>query len=105
MKESDFQAKLIKKLKEQYPGCIVLKNDSSYIQGIPDLSIFYKKKWAMLEVKDSETASHRPNQDRYIEQADEMSFARFIFPENEQEVLNDLEKTFRPRRSARSNER
>lgn len=92
--ERDFQAKLIRELKEKFPGCVVLKNDSSYIQGIPDLSIFYKDRWAMLEVKRSSKASHRPNQEHYVNQMDEMSFARFISPENKEEVLHELQRSF-----------
>ena len=92
--ERDFQAGLIKELKSIFPGCIVLKNDSSYIQGIPDLTIFYKDKWATLEVKRSSSASHRPNQEYYVGLMDEMSFSRFICPENKKEVLHELQQTF-----------
>ena len=93
--ERDFQSKLIKEIKEKVPGCVVMKNDSSYIQGIPDLTVLYQDKWAMLEVKRSETASHRPNQEYYVGKMDEMSFARFICPENKQEVLHEMEHAFR----------
>lgn len=92
--ERDFQAKLIKELKEMFPGCMILKNDSSYLQGVPDLSIFYKDRWAMLEVKRSSKVSHRPNQEYYVKQLDEMSFARFISPENKEEVLHELQRSF-----------
>ena len=95
--ERDFQSKLIKEIKKKFPGCVVMKNDSSYIQGIPDLTVLYQDKWAMLEVKRSETASHRPNQEYYVGKMDEMSFARFICPENKQEVLHEMEHTFRAR--------
>lgn len=98
MKENKFQSKLIQELKEMFPGCLILKNDPNYIQGIPDLSIFYKKKWAMLECKKSENEEHQPNQDFYVEQANDMSFARFIYPENKQEVLDELQQALRPRR-------
>ena len=37
--EREFQAKLIKELKEMFKGCLVMKLDSSYIQGIPDLLV------------------------------------------------------------------
>lgn len=94
MLESKFQSGLIKEIKDRYPGCIVLKNDSSYIQGIPDLSIFYKDKYAMLEVKKNEKASHQPNQDYYVKKVDEMSFSQFIFPENKKRVLQELDKHF-----------
>ena len=77
-----------------FPGCIVMKNDSGYIQGIPDLTILWKDKWAMLECKRSASASRQPNQEYYIKMTGEMSFGRFIFPENEEEVLNDLQQSF-----------
>ena len=101
MKESKFQKNLIKEIENRFPGCIVLKNDSGYKQGIPDLSIFYKKKWAMLECKANSNSEHQPNQDLYIEQANNMSFARFIYPENKEEVLNELQQTLQPRRKTR----
>ena len=94
MLESKFQAKLIKEIKERFPGCVVLKNDSSYLQGVPDLSIFYKDRWAMLEVKQSAKASHRPNQSYYVDKMNKMSFSRFVFPENKDEVLDELEVLF-----------
>ena len=94
MLESKFQSKLIKKLKDMFPGCIVLKNDPTYIQGIPDLSVFYKDRWAMLEVKQSKTAKHRPNQSYYVDKTNDMSFSKFIYPENEEDVLDELYKFF-----------
>lgn len=90
MRESKFQAKLIKDIKERLPDCIVLKNDPTYLQGIPDLTVFNNDKWAMLEVKKSADASHQPNQDYYVEKMDHMSFSRFIYPENRDEVFSDL---------------
>ena len=93
--ERDFQAGLIKDLKQMFPGCIVMKNDSSYIQGIPDLLVLYKDKWASLEVKKAANANRQPNQEYYVNQMNEMSFSRFIFPENKESVLNDLYQTFK----------
>ena len=93
--ERDFQAGLIKDLKQMFPGCIIMKNDSSYIQGIPDLLILYKDKWASLEVKKAANANRQPNQEYYVNQMNEMSFSRFIFPENKESVLNDLYQTFK----------
>lgn len=98
MLENKYQAGLIKRIKLLFPGCIVLKNDPTYIQGIPDLLVLYNKRWAVLEVKKNKTASHRPNQDFYVDKMNRMSFARYIYPENEKEVLNDLERTFKPKR-------
>lgn len=94
MLESKFQANLIKKLKDIFPGCIVMKNDPTYIQGVPDLTLLYKDKWATLECKKSATARHQPNQDYYVAMMNDMSFSRFISPENEQEVLNELKHNF-----------
>ena len=96
--ERDFQAKLIKELKQIFRGCIVMKNDSSYIQGIPDLIILYRDKWAALEVKKSATAHHQPNQEYYVELMDEMSYASFVYPENKEEVLYELQQTLFSRR-------
>ena len=90
MLENKFQANLIKKLKKIYPNCFIMKNDSSYIQGVPDLLVLNKDKWATLECKKSANARHQPNQDYYVGKMNEMSFSRFIFPENEQEVLDEL---------------
>ena len=95
MLERNFQAKLIKDLKKIFKGCIVLKTDPNYLQGIPDLLILYKKHWAALEVKKSLKAIHRPNQDYYVNLMNKMSFASFIFPENKEEVLNELLKAFK----------
>ena len=94
MLEKDFQSKLINTLNDRFKGCIVLKNDSGYKQGIPDLLILYKNKWAALECKRTGSSSIRPNQDYYVTKMDGMSFARFIFPDNEEDVLNELEQAF-----------
>lgn len=96
MLERNFQSKLIKELKERFPGCMVLKNDPNYIQGIPDLSIFYKDKWATLECKKSYKEKTRPNQEHYVKQMNEMSFSRIIYPENKEEVLDELQQALRP---------
>lgn len=93
-KESKFQARLRKKIEDRFPGSIVMKNDPTYIQGIPDLLVLYKDKWAALECKRTKGSSHRPNQDYYIEHMNDMSYAAFIYPENEEEVLNALQQTF-----------
>lgn len=93
MRESKFQAKLKKKLKSMFPGCIVTKMDPTDIQGMPDLLILYKNKWATLELKRSRNATHQPNQDYYVDKMNEMSFSRFIFPENEEEVLHELQQS------------
>lgn len=93
-REGAFQAELIKDIKERIPGSIVLKNDPNYIQGIPDLIVLHGDSWAALECKRSESAKHQPNQDYYVETMGEMSYAAFVYPENKEEVLNALQRSF-----------
>lgn len=93
-KESMFQANLIRDLKSIFPGCMVLKNDPNYIQGVPDLLVLYNDRWAALECKRSANASHRPNQEYYISKMDEMSFAAFVYPENREDILDELQRAF-----------
>ena len=95
--ERKFQKALVKEIEELFPGCIVTKMES-YIQGFPDLVIFYKDKWALLECKKSVDAHRQPNQEFYVNLANSMSFARFIYPENKEEVLNELQRTFKSER-------
>lgn len=101
MNENRYQANVIKRLGLIFPGCLILKTDPGYQQGIPDLLILWRKYWAALEIKNSASASSQPNQDYYIERLGEMSFAAYIYPENEEEVLNALQQAFRPPRRAR----
>lgn len=93
--ESQFQSSLIKELKKLFVGCLILKLDAKYISGIPDLLILYKDKWATLECKRSANAKHQPNQDYYVDMMNKMSFSRFIHPGNKEEVLNELQQTFK----------
>lgn len=101
MLERDFQAALIKRIKKRFPGCEVLKNDPENHQGIPDLIILYGNTWAMLEVKRSHSAVRTESQEYYVEIYGAMSFAGFIYPENEEEMLSDLQRSFESRRPAR----
>lgn len=94
--ESQFQKDLIDEIKQEFPGAVAIKNDSGYIQGFPDWTILYKDKWAVLEAKREKDAPKQPNQDYYVEQLDNMSFSRFVYPENKEEVLNELRKAFKP---------
>jgi len=94
-KESQYQSGLVKRIKERFPESVVLKTDPSQMQGIPDLLVLNKDRWALLEVKQSKEAKKRPNQEYYVDKFDSMSFSSFIFPENEEEVLNAMERTFK----------
>ena len=94
--ESGFQDRLRKDLEEMFPGCMIFKMDQ--IQGIPDLLILHEDKWASLECKRSEKATKQPNQEYYVGRMNEMSFSRFICPENKEEVLSELQSAFSSRR-------
>lgn len=92
--EADYQPKLKAKLRVLFPGCQIFKLDSSEYQGIPDLLILWGRQWAILEVKRHTKAKRQPNQPWYVAQFNEMSFSAFIYPENEEAVLNDLQRAF-----------
>jgi hypothetical protein len=94
MNEARYQTRLIKRLKEEFPGCVILKNDPSYMQGVPDIIILFNERWAMLEIKLDENSSRQPNQDYYIHLLDKMSYASFVNPENEENIIYDLQFAF-----------
>jgi hypothetical protein len=104
MRENTYQAKLIKRLRRMFPGCVILKNDSSYLQGIPDLTILYGDRWAVLEVK-VHPEDLQPNQEYFIRFLNEMSFAAFIHPDNEEEVLDALQQALQPDGNSRLSQR
>jgi len=105
MRENAYQAELIRTLRRMFPGCIILKNDTNYMQGIPDLLILFMDKWAMLEVKASEVDPYQPNQEYYVDQLNRMSFAAFIHPMNEEAVLDALQSAFTVKRKTRVSQR
>lgn len=86
--ESGFQDRLRDEIKKMFPGCMIFKMDQ--IQGIPDMLILYRDKWAMIENKKSARAKRQPNQEYYVDLFNDMSFARFACPENKDEVLDEL---------------
>lgn len=93
-RENKFQHHVKQRLRNEFPGCIVTKLDANDIQGIPDLLVLYNEHWAALECKQHAKAKHRPNQDRYVEKMNQMSYASFIFPENEEVVFDGLKRSF-----------
>ncbi|HAU84913.1 MAG TPA: hypothetical protein DCW90_05255 [Lachnospiraceae bacterium] len=98
-RENDFQKDLIKELKEMFPGSIILKNDPNYKQGIPDIVLLNEDGWALLEVKRNAKATHRPNQDYYVDKANKMQqYGSFIYPENKEEVCNGIQEAFASKR-------
>lgn len=92
--ENKYKQGLVKRIKKRFPGSIIFHLDPTECQGIPDLLILYGKHWAALEGKKHAKASKRPNQDHYVDKCNKMSFARVIFPENEEEVLDEMERSF-----------
>lgn len=103
---SGFKARLIKEIEYRFPGVVVFNLDPNTIhQGVPDLLILYRTKWAMLETKAAFNSRRRPNQEFYVNFYNELSYANFIYPENEEEVLDDLQQAFEPRRRSRISKR
>lgn len=98
MRENAYQAQLIRRLERQFVGCVVIKNDPMYIQGVPDLLILFGDRWAMLEVKASRDSPIRPNQTHYVEAFGEMSYTSFIYPEIEERVFDELQLALCARR-------
>ena len=95
MLERNFQPDLIREISELIPGCVVVKNDPTYLQGFPDLTVHLGPRSAHLECKRSQNESHRPNQDYYVNLINSQGgFARFIYPENKNEVLYELQQSF-----------
>lgn len=105
MKESDFQRDLKKEIRKLFPGCIIFKTDANQIRGFPDLLILYRNKWACLECKKSKDASKRALQEHYVSLLNTMSYASFVYPENKQEVMDELQYAFGVRRTPRISKR
>lgn len=99
--EGDFKSDLVKEIHKRFPDSIVTYLNPNHIQGIPDIIVLNGNKWAALEGKIAKDASHRPNQDYYVSLMNDMSYSRFIYPENCEEILNELQQAFRPRRKTR----
>ena len=93
MTETVSQQSIIDHLKRRFTGIIILKTDPKYLQGVPDLLILWNNKWAALEVKKSKNEHHQPKQEYYVSKLKKMSYASFIYPENREDVYNDLEQT------------
>jgi len=92
--ERKFQKSLKDKIRDLFKGCLIIKLDADELQGIPDLLILWKDKWATLECKRNRNSTHQPNQDYYVNLMNKMSFSSFIYPENEEEVLYELQQAF-----------
>lgn len=92
--EKDFQKLFLDKVKLLKPGAIILKNDARYRQGIPDWIVLHITGTFVFEIKAHSKASKQPNQHYYIGQLQKMGyFARFVYPENMQEVLDEIQRS------------
>ena len=105
--EGDFKSKLIQRIENEFPGCIVTKLETDYKEGLPDVLVLHKNKWATLEAKKDKSEVTKPRrnkmqQDYYVATMDKMSFSRYVYPENQEEVLNELKLHFQ---QARRNKR
>lgn len=99
--ERDIQPRIISKLEKRLPGALIYKGDTRFKQGSPDLIILYNDRWAMLEVKRSATARKRPNQEHYINKLNNMSYAALIHPDNEEDILDELQRSLQTERCPR----
>lgn len=105
MTENKWKQNLVNRIKKDLPGSMIFHLNPNELQGAPDLLILYKDKWATLEGKKDSKASRRKHQDYYVDKMDNMSFSRFIYPENEEEVLDELYATLQSGRKTRHTRR
>lgn len=89
-----YKRKFMDKLEELYPGCYLLLLDPSHKQGVPDVLMLWNGMWAAFEVKASKNAKRQPNQPWHVARMNEMSYAAFVYPENEEAVLHELQEVF-----------
>lgn len=98
--EREIQPRIIKEIERRLPGVQIFKGDARFKQGAPDLIVLYQDRWAALEVKKDATARRQPNQPYYNAKLNGMSYAAFIHPGNEEDILDDLERTLQAPRDA-----
>lgn len=103
--ESEFERRLVKKLEQMYPGAYVIKNNPNYIQGFPDRLFLFNDFWAAFDAKRSPDAHVRPNQRYYINKLNEMSLAMFVYPENEEEFIYEIQQSLESKRRSRFSKR
>ena len=98
MLESEFRKAFLEEVQNRIDplnkGFLFFLNASNAFRSFPDIVILGSHKWAALEFKKSKRASHQPNQEYYINKLNEIGYASFVYPENAEEILNDLEELF-----------
>lgn len=96
MLEGAYKTGLTKRLGLRFGSrCLVVRLDANLMQGIPDMLLLFEGGfWAALEGKTSAKARMQPNQPYYVDLMDKLCFAAFIYPGNEEAVLNELQQEF-----------
>lgn len=92
--EGRFKEEFSNELSFLFPDIVMLKNDEQMLQGVPDMLLLFEDKWAMLEFKANENSAVQPNQRYYVGLFNTMSYSTFVFPENRDEVLEELSRHF-----------
>lgn len=95
-REGRYKTQLTKRIEDRFPGrCIVVRLDAALLQGVPDMGILFEGGyWCVLEAKTSIDANRQPNQAHYVQRLNDMCFAAFICPENEEAVLDELQAEY-----------
>lgn len=92
--ESETERNFKQDMNRRLPGGWWVKGNSQMQQGIPDQTFYYGPRWAMFEFKRAENSDLQENQDWFIDMFNEMSYARFVSPENYNEVLDEVQEAF-----------
>lgn len=91
--ESKFQKEFTDALEEKFPGCLIIKGNSSYRQGLPDWLMLHQDNWAAFEIKRNKNAKRSDSQSYYVNKMNDMSYASFVDPENYREVISEVQQT------------
>lgn len=92
-----FKTKFIKNLQLEFPDCVVMLTDAQYQQGVPDILMLVGDAWFAFEVKAAANSSRRPNQEWWVDILNRLSYASFVYPENEREVLDEVQQALEAR--------
>ncbi len=96
MLESEFKEIVKDEIRDRFPD-LDLDFVTTISRSMPDMIILAPAcYWAALEFKRSKNSPHRPNQDHHIERLRKKGYATFVYPENLEVVLDELEILFTP---------
>ena len=96
MLESEFKKYTKNRIIDRFPNLDldIIDINAYNFRSMSDLVILGPEVWAALEFKRSKDSSHRPNQDYHIARLNKKGYATFVYPENLEEVLDELEVLF-----------